>query len=143
MPQPIPYLSFPGTCAEAMRFYERALASKLEILMTFGESPMASQCAAAEKDRVMHARLALPGGGLLMAGDCPGSMPYQGIHGVGLTLNYDSVSEAKRAFAALAEGGTITMALQETFWAKIWGMCTDRYGVAWIVNGVLLPLEKS
>ena len=64
MPHPTAYLSFNGNCAEAMRFYEHALESRLEILMTNGASPMASMCPAESHDRILHARLALPGGGL-------------------------------------------------------------------------------
>lgn len=140
MPHPIAYLGFDGTCAEAMRFYERALQGKLEVLMTNGASPMAAHFPPETHDRILHARLALPGGGTLMAGDCPGNMPFEGIKGVSLTLNYDTIAEAERAFGALAEGGTVTMALQPTFWAKTWGMLVDRYGTPWIVNGELLPV---
>ncbi len=140
MPHPIAYLGFDGTCADAMRFYERALQGKLEVLMTHGASPMAAHCSPETHDRILHARLILPGGGVLMAGDCRGNMPYEGIKGVSMTLNYDTIAEAERAFNALAEGGQVTMAMQPTFWAKTWGMLVDRYGTPWIVNGELLPI---
>ena len=140
MPHPIAYLAFNGTCAEAMRFYERALEAKLTILMTNGQSPVAAHCTPDSLDRVMHARLELPGGGVLMAGDCRTDMPFEGIKGVSMTLNYDSVAEAERVFKALAEGGTITMPMQPSFWAKAWGMLVDRFGTPWIVNGELLPM---
>lgn len=140
MPHPTAYLAFNGNCAEAMRFYESALAGNLEILMTNGQSPIAAEMPPEDADRILHARLALPGGGLLMAGDCPPSMPYSGIQGVSLALNYDTVAEAERAFAALAEGGTVTMPMQPAFWAKSWGMLVDRFGTAWIVNGEMLPM---
>ena len=140
MPHPTAYLSFNGNCAEAMRFYEHALESRLEILMTNGASPMASMCPAESHDRILHARLALPGGGLLMAGDCPTHLPYEGIKGVAFALNYDTIPEAERAFRALSEGGTITMPLQPAFWAKTWGMLVDKFGTPWIVNGELLPI---
>jgi PhnB protein len=140
MPHPIAYLGFDGTCADAMRFYERALGGTIEVMMSNAESPVAAQCAPGSGHRILHARLSLPGGGVLMAGDCPQLPRYEGIKGVCLTLNYDTVAEAQRRFAALAEGGTITMGMQPTFWAKAWGMLTDRFGTPWIVNGELLPL---
>jgi PhnB protein len=140
MPHPTAYLSFDGTCAEAMRFYERALGGTLEVMMTNGESPMAEHFAPETHGRMLHARLSLPGGGVLMAGDCPGHLPYQGIHGVALALNHDTVADAERVFAALADGGTITMPMQPSFWAKRFGMLVDRFGTPWIVNGELLPL---
>ena len=140
MPHPIAYLAYNGDCAAAMRFYERALDAELEVLMTNGASPIAAHCPPEAADRILHARLALPGGGVLMAGDCPPTMPYEGIKGVSITLNYDSVPEAERAFKALSEGGKVTMPMQPAFWAKAWGMLVDRFGTPWIVNGELLPL---
>lgn len=140
MTQPVPYLHFPGCCTEAMRFYEQALGGKLVKLMTYGESPAAEHCAADSHHLIMHARLELPGGYSLMAGDSPSHVPHEGIRGVMLTLSYDSEARAQQVFAALAAGGSITMPLQPAFWAKIWGMCTDRFGIDWAVNGVLLPI---
>jgi len=140
MPQPIPYLAFNGNCAEAMRYYERALGGKLEILMSGADSPMAAQIPKESAHRIMHARLALPGGGYLYAGDCPEQMPYDGIKGVSFTLNYDTTAEAERIFKALADGGKITMPMQQAFWAKAWGMLVDKFGTPWIVNGELQPM---
>jgi PhnB protein len=137
MPHPIPYLSFNGNCEKAVRFYESALGGKLEVLLKNSDSPMAEQTPKEHLDRIMHARLALPGGGVLYAGDCPPQMKYSGIHGVGLTLNFDTVDQATKAFNALAAGGTVTMALQPMFWSKIFGMLTDKFGTPWMVNGEL------
>jgi PhnB protein len=144
MLQPIPYLSFNGNCAEAMRFYERALKGKLVMMIRNADTPMAAQMPKEHADRITHARLALSGGGMLYAGDCPPSMPYSGIHGVGFALNYATVDEAKAAFNALAEGGgKVTMALQPTFWAKIFGMLTDRFGTPWIINGEMTEMPSG
>ena len=139
MPYPIAYLAFDGNCAEAMRFYESALGGKLEVLMSGADSPMAAQIPKEVAHRILHARLALKGGGLLYAGDAPMNMPYQGIHGVSITLNYDSVAEARKTFDELAAGGKVTMAMQPSFWAKSFGMLVDKFGTPWIVNGELLP----
>jgi PhnB protein len=140
MPQPIPYLGFNGNCAEAMRFYAAVLDGKLEILMSGADSPMAAQIPKEFADRILHARLALKGGGYLYAGDAPAQVPYQGIHGVSIALNYDSVADAQATFDKLAAGGKVTMAMQPTFWAKSFGMLVDKFGTPWIVNGELLPM---
>ncbi len=141
MPHPIAYLAFNGNCAEALRFYETALSGKLEMMMSGADSPMAAQIPKESADRILHARLALSGGGYLYAGDAPGDMPYQGMHGMSLALNYDSVAEAQKVFDQLAAGGKVTMAMQPSFWAKSFGMLVDRFGTAWMVNGELLPIE--
>ena len=142
MPQPIPYLAFDGACAEAMRFYAQVLRGTLGI-MTNRQSPFAEQCAPEHLDRVPYARLEFEDGTLLFGGDCPPGMPYQGINGVSITLNYDSVDEAQRVFDALAEGGTVTMPFSDTFWAKKFGMVKDRFGCTWIVNGAPIDLPLA
>ena len=57
MTQAIAYLSFDGTCADAMRFYERALGGKLEVLMSGADSPMAAHMPKEFAHRILHARL--------------------------------------------------------------------------------------
>ena len=140
MPHPIAYLAFDGNCAEAVRFYEKALDARLEILMSGADSPMAKDIPKEFAHRIIHARLALPGGGLLYAGDAPAQVPYPGIKGVSLALNYDTVEEARRVFDALSAGGQVTMPMQAAFWAKAWGMLVDRFGTPWIVNGEMVPM---
>jgi PhnB protein len=90
--------------------------------------------------RILHARLALPGGGLLYAGDAPGHVPYEGIRGVSIAVDYARVETAEKVFAALAEGGRVTMPMQSAFWAKRWGMLVDKFGTPWIVNGEPIPV---
>jgi PhnB protein len=57
-----------------------------------------------------------------------------------LALTYPTSAEAKRVFAALADGGSVTMPLGETFWADVFGMVTDRYGTPWGINGGPKPM---
>jgi PhnB protein len=141
MPHPIPYLSFDRKCAEAFRFYEKALEGKIEVIMRAGESPMADQIPKEGHDSVIHASLDLGDGGFIYGGDCPGGTPYEGIKGVSIALSYDTVEHATRIFNQLLEGGgQVTMALAPAFWAKTFGMLVDRYGVAWIINGERIPM---
>ncbi len=147
MPQLNAYLSFNGNCAEAMNFYAQVLGAKLEALISFGDMPAdaGNGCSdgqatamppmsAADAKRIMHAYLVHPEFSL-MAGDTPPGMPYAGIQGVMLALSYPTVDEATRVFNALAAGGKVQMPLGETFWAKAFGMVTDRFGTPWGVNG--------
>ena len=144
MPQPTAYLAFDGNCAEAMRFYEKVLNAKLQALMSNGDSPMAAHVPPEQHQRILHAYLVLPNnGGALMAGDCMVGRPYEGMKGFSLTLNYETTLQAEDVFRALSEGGTINMPMQAAFWAKSWGMLTDRFGTPWIVNGELISLAAS
>ena len=52
----------------------------------------------------MHACLTLPGGAKLFAGDIPPGMPYEGVKGVMLAIQYDTVDQAHGAFHALSQG---------------------------------------
>jgi len=76
-----------------------------------------------------------------MAGDAPAGMPYEGIKGAMMALQYDTIDQAQSAFHALSQGGNVTMPLSPTFWAKTFGMVTDKFGVSWAVNGEPIPMQ--
>lgn len=128
------YLFFDGTCAEAMRFYERTLGGKMELLMTHAESPMAAQTPAGSANRIMHACLEI-GGRRLMASDSMAGQPFAGMNGFSLSLVYPTVDEAKRIFETLAKGGRVNMPMEKTFWVEAFGMLVDRFGTPWMVSG--------
>ncbi|MBS0194703.1 MAG: VOC family protein [Proteobacteria bacterium] len=128
----VAYLTFDGQCAEAFRFYERALGGRIAMLSTFADSPMAAQMPPDAQGRIIHVRLEV-GDALLMGSDCqPGSDCKAG--GFSVSVQARSVEEAERCFHALAEGGTVTMAIDQTFWSARFGMLVDRFGIPWMVN---------
>ena len=47
---------------------------------------------------------------------------YEKPQGVQVAIHVDDPEEAERNFAALAEGGDVTMPLEESFWATRFGM---------------------
>ncbi|MCB2256206.1 VOC family protein [Pseudomonas chlororaphis] len=128
-----PYLIFNGDCAAAFRFYAQCLQGTLEVMMTFGESPARDHVPADCHDRVMHTRLVV-GDQAIMGSDTTPDRPYSGIQGCSISLNVDSIAEAERVFAALADQGTVHMPLEATFWAARFGMLVDRFGASWMVN---------
>ena len=146
-----PYLAFNGNTRDAFRFYEQVLGAKTEIMMSFNDMPKMPAPAAAPADGceggmpsgdgIMHACLALPGGARLMAGDAPSHMPYEGIKGAMMALQYNTTDQAQTVFHALSQGGHVTMPLGPTFWAKTFGMVTDKFGVSWAVNGEPIPMK--
>ena len=132
MPQMNPYLMFDGNCADAMRFYERTLGGKLE-MMTFESSPMRDDTPAGYGEKIIHACLTVDGQSL-MASDAGPWAPFEGIKGISITLNYPKPAQAQPVFRALAEGGNVTMPLQKTFRAEDFGTVTDRFGTPWMIN---------
>jgi len=137
-----PYLFFEGRTEEALEFYAKALGAQTQMLMRYGEAPGGSaKCpdgSTPPSDKVMHAA-ALVSGTMLMCSDgfCSGKPCFAGF-----SLSYDAKDEAdaKRRFDALAGGGKVTQPLTETFFARAFGMVTDKFGVPWmIIAGVKEP----
>ena len=127
-----PYVGFDGRCAEALKVYEELLGAKVEFSMTWGDSPMAEQTPEDWRGKIMHATLRV-GESVIMAADAPPGR-YEKPQGMSLSINLKDIAVAERVFAGLAEGGTVEMPLQETFWAARFGMLTDRFSVPWMVN---------
>ena len=127
-----PYLVFTGQCEAAFKRYEEVLGGKIESLMRFGEMPDCGEMPPETRDQVMHAAMTI-GGQWLMASDCPPDQ-YEKPAGTSVAIHVDDAEEGARIFKALAEGGTEQMAYGETFWAKGFGMCVDRFGTPWMVN---------
>lgn len=127
-----PHIFFGGNCAEACRYYEQKLGARVLRLMTYGDSPAAGHVSPDLKDKVIHAHL-LFGNTAVMAADSPPEQWSGKPAGYALTLSLDGVANVEKAFAALADGGTVGMALGKTFFAESFGMVTDRFGIPWMV----------
>jgi PhnB protein len=126
-----PYLNFNGNCEAAFRFYHRVLGGKLE-MQTHGESPIAGEVPPTWHSMILHARLVV-GDAVLMASDSPPEM-YQPPQGLYVSIGVHDVADAERIFQALAEGGSVTMPMAQTFWAERFGMLVDRFGTPWMIN---------
>ena len=127
-----PYLHFNGNCEEAFSFYAKVLGGKVEGVFKFGSSPMASRMPDNWREKVMHASLQFDGQ-VLMGCDPPPDM-YCKPQGFSASLAIKDQATAERVFSDLSQAGQITMPMQETFWAKRFGMCIDRFGIPWVVN---------
>jgi len=127
-----PYLNFNGQCEAAFKFYEQCLGGKIVAKFTYGETPAAEHVSAESRDRMMHVRLVV-GDAVLMGSDSPPEL-FEEQKGMYVSLNIDSPAEAERIFHALAEGGSVRMPIEETFWAARFGMLVDRFGIPWMIN---------
>ena len=127
-----PYLGFKGNCEEAFKFYAEVLGGQILAMIKGSDTPMKDKMPPGTEHFVMHARMIVDGK-LLMGGDAPESF-YKAPQGFNVQVGVDTPEEAERIFKALSEGGTISMALQETFWAHRFGTCIDRFGTPWMVN---------
>ena len=126
----IPYLNFDGNCGDAMRFYHKCLGGQVDI-QTFADAKMAGP--PGTENRVVHARLS-SGAAMLMASDTMPGMPYTQGNNVYVNVDCESVAEIERIFAAMSEGGKVTMPLADQFWGARFGMLVDKFGLHWMFN---------
>lgn len=126
------YLFFRGDCAPAFRFYEKCLGGSMEAMLTYGASPVCGDMPADMHDKVMHACLKV-GDAMLMGSDSPPQYQEE-PKGFSVSVTVEEPAEADRVFAALAANGTVRMPMEETFWARRFGMLVDQFGIPWMVN---------
>ncbi|HEX8295561.1 MAG TPA: VOC family protein [Chthoniobacteraceae bacterium] len=137
-----PYLFFGGRCEEALEFYRTALGAEIGMLMRYKECPdpmPEGMLAPGFEEKVMHASFNV-GDNLVMASDGCGGPDEPGFGGFSLSLTLPTEAEVERVFAALAEGGQVSMPLMKTFWSPKFGMLTDRFGLGWMVT---VPVEET
>jgi PhnB protein len=125
-------LVFNGNCEAAFRCYERCLNGTITFMLTWGNSPSAADAPAGWGTKIYHATLKL-GDTVIMGSDQPPGRYVQPM-GFEVVLAMDDPVAAERVFQDLAEGGTVKMSLQETFWASRFGVLVDRFGIPWSVN---------
>ena len=126
-----PYLNFRDNAREAMEFYRTVFGGELT-MSTFAEF-QASQDPA-EQDKIMHGMLETGHGLVLMGADTPNSMEFTAPAAISVSLSGDDEAELRRYWDGLTAGGTITMPLEKAPWGDTFGMCTDRFGIDWLVN---------
>lgn len=134
------YLNFPRNTEEAFEFYRGVFGTEYngplnrfrDIPDHPGHQPVADQ----DKDLIMHVELPILGGHVLMGTDAPESMGFTVAPGNNFHINLepDTRAETDRLFAALSEGGTVGIELQEMFWGAYFGSLTDRFGIRWMFN---------
>jgi PhnB protein len=126
-----PYLGFRDTAKSAMEFYQSVFGGELTI-STFGE--MQASDDPAEADKVMHAQLTTDSGFNLMGSDTPSSMDYTPGSNYSISLSGDDDATLRGYWDQLSADGTVTLPLETAPWGDSFGMCTDKFGVSWMVN---------
>ena len=131
-----PYISFRDDARQAMEFYRSVFGGELD-LTTFGEFGMSDD--PAQQDKVMHAMLDTGTGLVLMGSDTPPGMEFQEGSRISISLSGDDDATLRGYWEALTDGGTVMLPLERAPWGDAFGMCADRFGVAWMVNVAGVP----
>jgi PhnB protein len=126
-----PYLSFRDNTREAMAFYKSVFGGKLD-LSTFKDFHASKD--PNEDELIMHSVLDAGNGIAVMASDTPDRMEYTPGNNFSMSLSGDDEAELSDYFEKLSAGGTVTMPLAKAVWGDMFGMVTDKFGIAWLVN---------
>jgi PhnB protein len=126
-----PYISFKDTARQAMEFYQSVFGGTLE-LSTFKESGAPAELG--EENLIMHGLLKSDNGMTIMASDTPSSMEYNPGTNISISLSGDNEEELSAYFHKLSQDGQASMPLAKAPWGDTFGMLTDKFGIAWMVN---------
>jgi PhnB protein len=124
-----PYLNFNGNARQALEFYASVFGGSLN-LNTFSQFGTTGP----DADRVMHGQLETEAGYTIMAADVSSDMPYDPPAGFAVSLSGDDDTRLRGYWDQLSGGGTVTMPMAKQAWGDEFGMCTDQFGVSWLVN---------
>lgn len=126
------YINFSGNCREAVELYSEVFRTEKPKFMLYGDVPPdpAFPLTEASKNLIMHTELNVTGSKIMFS-DVPADMPFTMGNNMSLTVVTKDADEIKSAFEKLKVGGTIMMDLQQTFWSKLYGSLTDKFGIIW------------
>ncbi|WP_078550101.1 VOC family protein [Litchfieldia alkalitelluris] len=126
------YLVFNRNCREAVEFYAEVFETEKPNIQSFGEMPPNPDYPLPEgaKNLVLHTQLSIDGSTVMFSDNFPGSPFVQG-NNFNLTVVNNDMDQIRSWFNKLKEGGSVKMELQETFWSKLYGQLTDKFGIQW------------
>ncbi|MGW2340132.1 VOC family protein [Streptomyces sp. NPDC001661] len=127
-----PYIAFDGDARQAMEFYQEVFGGEL-VLNTFGQAG-GGGAPADFADKIMHALLETPAGFTIMGSDTPPGMDRTAGTNISVSVSGDDSVALHGYWDKLAANGTVAMPLEKQMWGDEFGMCTDSFGINWMVN---------
>ena len=133
-----PYLTFQGNCEEAFNYYKKVFGGEFNYMGRFSEMPPQEGVSLSEEDenKIMHVSLPISKDNILMGSDSGGEWAPSMVVGnnISLSVNAENKEDADRFFNLLSDGGKVTMPMDKTFWGDYFGMCTDKFGINWMIS---------
>ncbi len=127
------FINFNGQCRQALELYAAAFQTEIKNLMTFGEAPADPKMPIkeSEKDRIMYAEL-LIGGLSIMFMDNSDDYPLHIGDNITPTIaGIPDETELRRLVDALKVGGKVHVEPTPMFFAPLYAMVEDQFGVIW------------
>ncbi|MFF9112110.1 VOC family protein [Streptomyces sp. NPDC014776] len=125
-----PYLGFSGDARQALEFYQQVFGGTLT-LNTYGDFGHPD---AAQADKIMHGMLETSAGFTLMAADNPPEMQRAAGDTISVSVSGDDEAELRGYWEKLSADASVTVPLDKQAWGDVFGMCTDRFGVPWMID---------
>ncbi|MEE1816126.1 VOC family protein [Streptomyces sp. SP18ES09] len=126
-----PYINFDGDARAALEFYKEVFGGTL-VLNTYGA--FGEVKAGESADKIMHGMLETDSGFTLMAADIPPGMPHDPGNSIAVSVSGEDTDELRRYWEGLSGTGTVSVPLEKQMWGDVFGMCSDRFGITWMVN---------
>lgn len=126
------YINFNGNCREAVDFYAGVFNAGQPRFMFYGDMPPEEGFPLTEATRnlVLHVNLQIAGS-TVMFSDVPPGLPFVMGNNISLVINSNDTDLLKSLYEKLQDGGSVGMELKETFWSRLYGFVTDRFGIGW------------
>jgi len=126
-----PYIFFPGNCEDALNFYKTVFKGEITFIQRFGEANMPVE--EDYRDKIMHATLEFGSSKIQFSDGAPHKKitPGDNVH---LSLTFENETKMRLTWSKLAEGGSVHMDLQDTFWGAVYGQLEDKFGMRWMFN---------
>lgn len=125
-----PYIMFYGNTEEAFNFYKDCFRGEITHMGRYRDSPM--EASEELKDKILHATLVFDDNVIMASDHIKPETPVEG--NIQLNIDVPAASELEQVFIKMAEGGTITMPLQDMYWGARFGMITDKFGIKWMFS---------
>lgn len=130
------YLNFNGNTEEAFNFYREVLGGNIMVIQRFKDTPEAGEVAAEDANKIMHISMSVGKNMVFMGTDSLESKGHKLMVGNNfhISVSTESEDETRRIFNELSKGGKVEVPLDKMFWGAYFGMCTDKFGVQWMVS---------
>lgn len=133
MAEVVAYINFADRGKEQLEFYKGVFGGSYETTLV-KDNPAAGQMNPEWGKRIMHADFKSGGIHLLGSDIISDQAGLERGNGYSLTILCDSEEQLKGYYAKLVDGGKEVWAPRVSEWGDIFGQCTDKFGVQWMLN---------
>lgn len=128
-----PYIFFYGRCEEALNFYKGLFGGTYEVMLV-KDSPVAEQFPADFREKVMHSSFTAPGIQFMASDGREAKAVDPDAGNISIALSFTDAAKGEHIFAALSEGGKVSMPLAPAFWGGRFASLSDRFGIEWLLT---------